>query len=142
MTRAINNLLRVLLFSAVAVICILVLGTSASEAHSPAHKKHMAFEELGTASHQSCPMPAYNHPFNKPCPSNHLADGHIPVIGKECGGSPTGTVPSVSYDFSKQLTMETIFLSHPVLGGEKLFTTHSSYQSFPPDPFEHPPQSL
>ncbi len=137
MTRT-NNILRVLLFSAITALCVLVLVPSASEAHS-FHKNPTVFDNTGSAVHKSCPL--VHHPLTEPCPGNHYAGN--PMIAKECGGNPSGTVPASGSGFSKETVAQALpYGFQPVLEAQNIFAFLPPYQSFISDPSEHPPQSV
>lgn len=129
----INDSLRVLLFSAIAAVGVLVLVPNTSEAHF-SHKNPTVFKNTEPAVHKSCPL--NHHPLTEPCPSNHFTGN--PKIAKECDGSPSGTVPAPGSGFSKEtVAMHPGF--HPALEAQNLFAFLPHYQSFISDPSERPP---
>jgi hypothetical protein len=130
------NILRTFLFAVMVAVCVLVSAPSASEAHS-SHKKPTIFNSI-TVAHNSCPL--IHHPVTEPCPGKHFGN---PIIAKECGGNPSGTVPSQGSGFSKETVVQVLpYGFSPALEGQRLFSFLAPYQSFISDPFERPPQSV
>lgn len=132
-----HNILRTFLVTVIMAVCVLVLAPSGSEAHS-SHKKPTIFNG-STVAHKSCPL--IHHPATEPCPGKHFTGN--PIITKECGGNPSGTVPSQGSGFSKETVVQVLpygFL--PALEAQNIFVFHTPYQSFISDPFERPPQSF